>query len=111
VGELQAENRNAAGALQEKSIAGLELGVLHHRVPNRHRGAGQSDPAVFLQNGVVREHAVAAAAQGSFVRVRPWNPSPTINVTGFSRDDVLAHLHAIAAARNVEIADFTFTRI
>jgi hypothetical protein len=41
VRELQAEHRDAAGALQQHGLAGDHLAVLHHGVPHGDAGAGQ----------------------------------------------------------------------
>ena len=81
VGELQAEDRDAAGALQQDGVAGFELGVLHHGVPGGDAGAGQRRAllqrqmrrdfhhAVLFQQRIVREHAVDAAAERAGMRV------------------------------------------
>src|SRR6516165_9300463 len=81
---FQFENRNAAGPLQQHRTAGLELGVLDHRMPDRNRRAGKRRAflqrqvrrdfygAVFLEHGVFGEHAVNSAAERAFVRVGRW---------------------------------------
>ena len=82
MGELQPEDRDAAGALQQDGVAGLELGVLHHGVPGGDAGAGQRralverqmrgnfHDAVLFQHHIFRQHAVDAAAERRGVHVR-----------------------------------------
>ena len=75
MGELQAEDRDAAGALQQHGLPGDQLGVHHHGVPRGDCGARQRrallerqmrrdfDDAVLLQHGIFGEHAVDRAAE------------------------------------------------
>ncbi|MDT4885564.1 hypothetical protein FQZ97_1218090 [compost metagenome] len=74
-GELQGEQRRAAGALQQYPVAGLDLAFDHQRLPGGQRGAGQGGGlfprqvcgaghhATFVEQYVFAEHAVERATQ------------------------------------------------
>src|SRR5262249_51911565 len=79
--ELEAEDRDATGALQQHGLAGNELCVLHHRVPNGDASTWEGrallqrqvrwkfyDP-VLLQHRIFRKHAVDAAAKRTCVDI------------------------------------------
>src|SRR5215831_3784553 len=79
--ELEAEDRDATGALQQRGLAGDEFCVLHHGVPNRDGSTGEGralfqrqvrwnfyDP-VLLQHRVFPKHAIDAAAKRACVDI------------------------------------------
>jgi hypothetical protein len=82
VSELQAEDGDAAGALQQHRLAGDQLGVIEHRLPGGHCGAGQRralvdrkmrrdfHDAFFFQHHIFGQHAVGAAAERGRVHMR-----------------------------------------
>jgi hypothetical protein len=87
-GELQREDRDPAGALYQHALPGDDAPVLGERVPGGDRGArqrgallerqvgGQRHHAVLLEHDVLRQHAVAAAAERALVGVGRRRAAP-----------------------------------
>jgi hypothetical protein len=82
VRELQAEDRDAASALQQHGLSRHQLGVIEHRLPGGHRGTGQRcalvdrkmrgdfDDAFLFQHHIFGQHAIDAAAERRSVHMR-----------------------------------------
>jgi hypothetical protein len=83
-GDLQREDRHAAGALHEDGLPGHQLAVLDEGVPGGQGGAGQGrrflkahvggnrHDALLLEHDDLGEHAVDAAAERAGLGVGAW---------------------------------------
>ena len=127
LGELQAEDRDTAGALHQHRVAGGDLAVFGERVPRGDAGAGQARAflvrqmrrqlhhAVFFQHDVFGEHAVDAAAERAGVGVgRCEAAGPALEeiaghaIAGFHLDDAVADLRSPRRRRQTSGITFGF---
>src|SRR5262249_45600714 len=110
--ELEAEDRDATGPLQQHRLTGDQLCVLHHRVPNGDASTWEGrtllqrqvrwnfyDP-VLLQHRIFRKHAVDAAAKRACVDIgRRLATGPALKE---APGDAVADLHTRDAGTDLD---------